>query len=136
MDIPKGSILAIVTTTIVYAIQIIFFGATCVRYCTGDITDVAFNNQTCNGASEIEDCNFGLIPDQYIMMRESTLTIIGDKMHYIEPLFAAGILSQSFSSAMSSFISAPRILQVFIIIVNTYINEPINFDLVCLYIRI
>ncbi len=110
VSIPKGSFLAIITSSIIYIIQIIFFGSTVVRYATGNIADVQYNNYTCY---ESQGCNYGLINDQFVMSTTSALTKIGQQTNYIEPIFAAGLIAQSISSAMVSFIVAPRILQVF-----------------------
>jgi hypothetical protein len=89
--------------------QIIFFGSTIVRYATGNIADVQYNNYTC---VEGQGCNYGLINDVWTMSLASSLTRSGINTHQIEPIFAAGLLSQALSSAMCSFIAAPQIFQV------------------------
>jgi hypothetical protein len=109
VSIPKGSFLAIITSSIIYIIQIIFFGSTVVRYATGNIADVQYNNYTCH---ESQGCGYGLINDQWTMSLTSSLTRTGINTHHIEPIFTAGLLSQALSSAMCSFIAAPQIIQV------------------------
>ncbi len=109
VSIPMGSILAVGTISIIYITQIIFFGSTVVRYATGNIADVQYNNYTClNG----QGCNYGLINDQWSMSLVSSLSRTGINTHQIEPIFSAGLLSQALSSAMCSFIAAPQIFQV------------------------
>jgi hypothetical protein len=63
VSIPKGSILAVGSISIIYIMQIIFFGSTVVRYATGNIADVQYNNYTCN---ESQGCDYGLINDQIV----------------------------------------------------------------------
>ena len=101
--------LAVVASSVIYSLQIIFFGCTSVRYSSGQLSDIQYKNFTCDSSDQ---CCEGLNNDQYLMSKISALTSFGQKTHYVEPLFATGLLAQSLSAAMSSFISAPRILQV------------------------
>jgi hypothetical protein len=109
VSIPKGSILAVGSISIIYITQIIFFGSTVVRYATGNIADVQYNNYTCH---QSQGCDYGLINDQWTMSLTSSLTRSGINTHHIEPIFTAGLLSQALSSAMCSFIAAPQVFQV------------------------
>ncbi|XP_054165820.1 bumetanide-sensitive sodium-(potassium)-chloride cotransporter-like [Oppia nitens] len=106
--IPKGSLLAVFTSQIIYTIQIILFACAGNRYATGNLTDYQYGNYTCDIQ---ENCESGISNNEFMMSIMSALTLIGDRMHYIEPIYASGLLAQALSSSLSSFITAPRILQ-------------------------
>ncbi|CAG2114145.1 unnamed protein product, partial [Medioppia subpectinata] len=101
LAIPKGSLLGILTTQSVYVIQMIWFTSGTNRYATGNIADYQYNNYTCTLQ---QNCSSGSSNNPYTMQVMSSLTQIGDRTHYIEPLYSAGLLSQSLSSAMIAFI--------------------------------
>jgi len=110
VSIPKGCILGIITTQLVYVIQMIWFTSAANRYATGNLADYPYDNYSCDLQQQ---CTNGLSNDQYMMSTMSSFTYFASQTHNVEPIYCAGLLSQSFSSAMIAFISAPRILQVF-----------------------
>jgi len=105
--IPKGTFLAIATTSTMYAIIVIFTGFTIVAYATGNPGDIMFNNLTCEAAS----CPYGLINDYQTMSLSGALSHTGIK---IEPLVYAGIFAATLSSGLGCYTAAPRIFQVWI----------------------
>ncbi|CAG2169273.1 unnamed protein product [Oppiella nova] len=109
VSIPKGSLLGIFTTQMLYVIQMIWFTSTSNRYATGNLADYQYNNYTCDLQ---QNCVSGCSNNPYMMSIVSSFTYFTNQTHHIEPIFSAGLLSQSMSSAMIAFISAPRMLQV------------------------
>ncbi|CAG2169274.1 unnamed protein product [Oppiella nova] len=108
VSIPKGSLLGIFTTQLLYVIQMIWFTSTSNRYATGNLADYQYNNYTCDLQ---QNCVSGCSNNPYMMSIMSSFTYFTNQTHHIEPIFSAGLLSQSMSSAMIAFISAPRMLQ-------------------------
>ena len=112
--IPKGTFLAIATTSLTYALIIIFTGSTVIAYSTGSPDDIYFNNITCGAQS----CPYGLINDY------QTMAISGALYHTslkVDPLIYAGIFAATLSSALGCYTSAPRIFSV-----NHNFNESIE----------
>ncbi|XP_054165821.1 bumetanide-sensitive sodium-(potassium)-chloride cotransporter-like [Oppia nitens] len=107
--IPLGTLLAIITSQIIYIIQIIFYSCSVIRYATGKLDDYKFGNYSCT--NQQPDCSSGLSNNEYIMSVMSALTHVGENTNYIEPIFTAGVLSQSISSALIAYITAPRVIQ-------------------------
>lgn len=103
--IPKGTFLAIATTSITYSIIVIFTGFTILGYATGNIADIKFNNMSCQAPS----CPYGLINDYQTMSLSGALSHTGIR---IEPLIYAGIFASTLSSALGCYTAAPRIFQV------------------------
>ncbi|XP_078425135.1 solute carrier family 12 member 2 [Cetorhinus maximus] len=111
--IPKGTLLAILITTIVYAGAAISTGSCIVRDATGNLTDaippgtvtncttaackLGFNFSSC----ATNKCSYGLMNDFQVM---SLVSGFG-------PLVTAGIFSATLSSALASLVSAPKIFQ-------------------------
>lgn len=102
--IPKGTILAVTTSSFIYILLIICLGSTFVSYASGDINHIISNNITC-----IPDCPFGLINDYNSMAVSSALTQTGIA---VEPAIAAGLFAQTISSALCSYVAAPQTFQV------------------------
>uniref|UniRef100_A0A4W3I3G7 Solute carrier family 12 member 2 n=1 Tax=Callorhinchus milii TaxID=7868 RepID=A0A4W3I3G7_CALMI len=111
--IPKGTLLAILITTIVYAGAAVATGACIVRDATGNISDafipgtvtncttaacrLGFNFSYC----DTNRCDYGLMNNFQVMS-----TVSG-----FAPLITAGIFSATLSSALASLVSAPKIFQ-------------------------
>ena len=112
--IPKGTILAIIASSAVYMLFIIFLGSTILPYATGDFNDFFngtfhYQNRTCIKDSQFKSTCYGLINDYNTVFLSAALTKTGI---LIEPIIMAGLFAQTISSAMSSYISAPQIFQV------------------------
>ena len=103
--IPKGTFLAIATTSVTYAIIIIFTGSTIVAYSTGSVDDINYNNLTC----EATKCPYGLINDYQTMSMSGALSHTSLK---VDPLIYAGIFAATLSSALGCYTAAPRIFYV------------------------
>ncbi|XP_032873671.1 solute carrier family 12 member 2 isoform X3 [Amblyraja radiata] len=113
LAIPKGTLLAIVITTIVYAGAAVATGACIVRDATGNLTDLitpgTLNNCTtaaCKlgfnfSSCATNKCSYGLMNDFQVMSLASGFG----------PLITAGIFSATLSSALASLVSAPKIFQ-------------------------
>ncbi|XP_078252212.1 solute carrier family 12 member 2 isoform X1 [Rhinoraja longicauda] len=113
LAIPKGTLLAIVITTIVYAGAAVAAGACIVRDATGNLTDMiapgtvnncttaacklGFNFSSC----ATNKCSYGLMNNFQVMSLASGFG----------PLITAGIFSATLSSALASLVSAPKIFQ-------------------------
>ncbi|KHN71137.1 Solute carrier family 12 member 2 [Toxocara canis] len=100
--IPKGTLLAIAVTTMIYLLVVFMTGSTCVRDADGIIPPFVVN-----GAHSIPDCTFnstcpyGLMNYFQVMEMESVWG----------PLITAGIFAATLSSALASLVSAPKIFQ-------------------------
>ncbi|XP_038660633.1 solute carrier family 12 member 2 isoform X2 [Scyliorhinus canicula] len=113
LAIPKGTLLAIVITTIVYAGAAISTGSCIVRDATGNLTDAIIpgtltncTNAACKlgfnfSSCAANKCSYGLMNDFQVM---SLVSGFG-------PLVTAGIFSATLSSALASLVSAPKIFQ-------------------------
>ncbi len=98
--IPKGTLLSILITSIIYIWFSWICGATVLRETNGEIQ---FTNDTklltnCKNFT----CNKGLVHDYHIM---EVVSVFG-------PIITAGIFSASLSSALASLVSAPKVFQV------------------------
>ncbi|NXK03575.1 S12A1 protein, partial [Herpetotheres cachinnans] len=110
--IPKGTMLAIVITTVAY-IGVAICAASCVvRDATGNINDTVVPGMSCNGSSACslgydfsrcasQPCDYGLMNNFQVM---SMVSGFG-------PLITAGIFSATLSSALASLVSAPKVFQ-------------------------
>ncbi|NXX91592.1 S12A1 protein, partial [Centropus bengalensis] len=110
--IPKGTMLAILITTIAY-IGVAICAASCVvRDATGNINDTVVLGMSCNGSSACslgydfsrcasQPCDYGLMNNFQVM---SMVSGFG-------PLITAGIFSATLSSALASLVSAPKVFQ-------------------------
>ncbi|KAG8130775.1 putative Solute carrier family 12 member 2 protein [Naja naja] len=112
--IPKGTLLAILITTLVYMGLAVSVekGSCVVRDATGALNDTIVNELTnCTSAAcrlnfdfsscETTECSYGLINDFQVMSMVSGFA----------PLITAGIFSATLSSALASLVSAPKIFQ-------------------------
>ncbi|PKU43039.1 solute carrier family 12 member 2 [Limosa lapponica baueri] len=109
--IPKGTLLAILITTLVYAGIAVSVGSCVVRDATGNINNTIVTELTnCTTAacklnydfSSCETgCHYGLMNNFQVMSMVSGFA----------PLISAGIFSATLSSALASLVSAPKIFQ-------------------------
>ncbi|NXW03184.1 S12A1 protein, partial [Fregetta grallaria] len=110
--IPKGTMLAIVITTIAYIAVAICAASCVVRDATGNINDTVVPGMSCNGSSACslgydfsrcasQPCGYGLMNNFQVM---SMVSGFG-------PLITAGIFSATLSSALASLVSAPKVFQ-------------------------
>ncbi|XP_027199641.1 solute carrier family 12 member 2-like [Dermatophagoides pteronyssinus] len=101
--IPKGTFLAILTTSSVYSILILFLGFTVLPHATGNLDDMQNITYPPNFSCIHSDdgCPNGLINDYQTM----TLSAAWG------PLIYAGIYAATISSALGSYVCAPRIFQ-------------------------
>uniref|UniRef100_A0A8C8B453 Solute carrier family 12 member 1 n=1 Tax=Otus sunia TaxID=257818 RepID=A0A8C8B453_9STRI len=110
--IPKGTMLAILITTVAY-IGVAICAASCVvRDATGNINDTVVPGMSCNGSSACslgydfsrcasQPCDYGLMNNFQVMSMVSGFA----------PLITAGIFSATLSSALASLVSAPKVFQ-------------------------
>ncbi|XP_004697035.2 solute carrier family 12 member 2, partial [Echinops telfairi] len=110
--IPKGTLLAILITTVVYVGIAVSVGSCVVRDATGSINDTIVTELTnCTSAAcklnfdfsscESSPCYYGLMNNFQVMSMVSGFA----------PLISAGIFSATLSSALASLVSAPKIFQ-------------------------
>ncbi|KGL97027.1 Solute carrier family 12 member 2, partial [Charadrius vociferus] len=109
--IPKGTLLAILITTLVYAGIAVSVGSCVVRDATGNINNTIVTELTnCTTAacklnydfsSCQTGCQYGLMNNFQVMSMVSGFA----------PLISAGIFSATLSSALASLVSAPKIFQ-------------------------
>uniref|UniRef100_A0A4W4F0Q0 Solute carrier family 12 member 2 n=1 Tax=Electrophorus electricus TaxID=8005 RepID=A0A4W4F0Q0_ELEEL len=110
--IPKGTLLAILITGIVYVAVAISNGSCIVRDATGDDNDTIIGPlENCTDAActlgydfsicKEGGCKYGLQNDFQVM---SLVSVFG-------PLITAGIFSATLSSALASLVSAPKVFQ-------------------------
>ncbi|XP_019389167.1 PREDICTED: solute carrier family 12 member 1 isoform X3 [Crocodylus porosus] len=110
--IPKGTMLAILITTIAYLGVAICAAACVVRDATGNVNDTVVSGTNCNGSSacalgydfsscKSQPCAYGLMNNFQVM---SMVSGFG-------PLITAGIFSATLSSALASLVSAPKVFQ-------------------------
>ncbi|XP_058454555.1 bumetanide-sensitive sodium-(potassium)-chloride cotransporter isoform X2 [Malaya genurostris] len=98
--IPKGTILAIVSTSLSYVAMAIMAGATVVRDATGNVTDLA-NDSWAFADCAPEECHFGLHNSFQVMELVSAYG----------PIIYAGCFAATLSSALASLVSAPKVFQ-------------------------
>ncbi|XP_075885506.1 solute carrier family 12 member 2 isoform X1 [Nelusetta ayraudi] len=115
MAIPKGTMLAILVTGIVYLGVAVSTGSCIVRDASGNATDTVSSllsanctDAACNFGydfssckSDKDGCKFGLHNDFQVM---SMVSGFG-------PIITAGIFSATLSSALASLVSAPKVFQ-------------------------
>ncbi|XP_005069151.1 solute carrier family 12 member 2 isoform X2 [Mesocricetus auratus] len=110
--IPKGTLLAILITTVVYIGIAVSVGSCVVRDATGNVNDTITTELTnCTSAAcqlnfdfsycESNACDYGLMNNFQVMSMVSGFA----------PLISAGIFSATLSSALASLVSAPKIFQ-------------------------
>lgn len=104
--IPKGTFLAIGTTSSVYALLVLFLGFTVLPYASGNFEEMqdalsrgmpldisCYHNQS---------CTFGLVKNYQTMTLSAAFG----------PIIYAGIYAATISSALGSYVCSPRIFQV------------------------
>ncbi|NXA20586.1 S12A1 protein, partial [Ibidorhyncha struthersii] len=110
--IPKGTMLAILVTTVAYIGVAVCVASCVVRDATGSINDTVVPGMSCNGSSACslgydfsrcasQPCDYGLMNNFQVM---SMVSGFG-------PLITAGIFSATLSSALASLVSAPKVFQ-------------------------
>ncbi|XP_011356640.1 solute carrier family 12 member 2 [Pteropus medius] len=110
--IPKGTLLAILITTVVYMGIAVSVGSCVVRDATGNVNDTIVTELTnCTSAAcklnfdfsycKSNPCSYGLMNNFQVMSMVSGFA----------PLISAGIFSATLSSALASLVSAPKIFQ-------------------------
>ncbi|XP_053149518.1 solute carrier family 12 member 2 isoform X2 [Hemicordylus capensis] len=109
--IPKGTLLAILITTVVYIGIAVSVGACVVRDATGSLNDTINEWTNCTTAAcklnfdfsscQKKVCDYGLMNNFQVMSMVSGFA----------PLISAGIFSATLSSALASLVSAPKIFQ-------------------------
>ncbi|XP_050296584.1 bumetanide-sensitive sodium-(potassium)-chloride cotransporter [Anthonomus grandis grandis] len=96
-SIPKGTILAILITTMSYIIMAIFAGSTVMRDASGNVEDYLLGNLT----DCIPNCTYGL---------QNSFQVI--ELASLEgSLIYAGCFAATLSSALASLVSAPKVFQ-------------------------
>ncbi|MGH0186334.1 UNVERIFIED_CONTAM: hypothetical protein FKN15_021207 [Acipenser sinensis] len=125
LAIPRGTLLAILITTIVYLGIAFSTGSCIVRDATGNINSTIVGTLTnctqaaCKSGYDFSSCTsmtkcaYGLQNDFQVM---SLVSGFG-------PLISAGIFSATLSSALASLVSAPKVFQVKPVIVNELKTE-------------
>ncbi|XP_075691976.1 solute carrier family 12 member 2 isoform X2 [Rhinoderma darwinii] len=110
LAIPKGTLLAILITTIVYTGVAVSVGSCVVRDASGNVNDTISAVTNCTSAAcKLDydfsyckpDCKYGLMNNFQVMSMVSGFA----------PLITAGIFSATLSSALASLVSAPKIFQ-------------------------
>ncbi|NWW47583.1 S12A1 protein, partial [Pedionomus torquatus] len=110
--IPKGTMLAILITTVAYIAVAVCVASCVVRDATGSVNDTIVPGMSCNGSSACslgydfsrcasQPCDYGLMNNFQVM---SMVSGFG-------PLITAGIFSATLSSALASLVSAPKVFQ-------------------------
>ncbi|XP_069072005.1 solute carrier family 12 member 2-like [Pleurodeles waltl] len=111
-SIPKGTMLAIVISTITYLAVAVVAASCIVRDATGNLTDTMYlGTSNCQSAAcflgynftacHERSCEYGLVNNFQVMAMFSGFG----------PLITAGIFSATLSSALTSLISAPKVFQ-------------------------
>ncbi|CDW54508.1 solute carrier family 12 [Trichuris trichiura] len=98
-SIPKGTLLGIAVTTVLYLSGIWLTGATCIRNASGSLDDLY--NGTIAACAENSTCHHGLLNSNDVMQLEGAFS----------PLVTAGIFATCLSSSLTCLVSAPRTFQ-------------------------
>uniref|UniRef100_A0A8C2EC81 Solute carrier family 12 member 3 n=1 Tax=Cyprinus carpio TaxID=7962 RepID=A0A8C2EC81_CYPCA len=108
MAIPKGTLLAILITGLVYMGVAISAGACIVRDATGTESNVTLSGLNCTDAA----CKFGYDFTSYCgCVTEGLVLQVMSVVSGFGPLITAGIFSATLSSALASLVSAPKVFQ-------------------------
>nr|BDR32795.1 solute carrier family 12 member 10 [Equus caballus] len=110
--IPKGTLLAIMWTTLSYLGISVTIGSCMIRDASGNMTDMGVWNGSCLGP----ECQYGW---DFSSCRERGSCLYGLSNHYqamsmvsaFSPLTSAGVFCAALSSALSCFVSAPKVFQ-------------------------
>lgn len=98
-SIPKGTLLAILITSITYILMAVCVGATVARDATGNVNDIASGTFLHCLPGE---CKYGIHNSFEVI---ELVSIFG-------PLIYAGCFAATLSSALASLVSAPKVFQV------------------------
>ncbi|XP_071997805.1 solute carrier family 12 member 2 isoform X2 [Engystomops pustulosus] len=111
MAIPKGTLLAIVITTIVYMGVAVSVGSCVVRDASGNVNDtLSYVMSNCTDAACKLDYNFSYCKPECkygLMNNFQVMSMVSG----FAPLITAGIFSATLSSALASLVSAPKVFQ-------------------------
>ncbi|XP_023294642.2 bumetanide-sensitive sodium-(potassium)-chloride cotransporter isoform X1 [Lucilia cuprina] len=99
-SIPKGTLLAILITTITYLIMVVIAGATVARDATGDVADMV------NGSFAFLNCT-GIVCEYGLQNSFQVIELVSG----FGPLIYAGCFAATLSSALASLVSAPKVFQ-------------------------
>lgn len=110
-SIPKGTILAIVITSMTYVLMAMCAGATVARDATGNVRDL-FNGSQAFLHCLPEQCKYGL---------HNSFEVI-ELVSVFGPLIYAGCFAATLSSALASLVSAPKVFQVSIFVLISWIS--------------
>eukprot|EP00116_Pleurobrachia_bachei_P006804 sb/3467066/ len=104
--IPKGTVIAIIMSTIAYIIFAIQSGSTTLLAATGNLTDMVLPGTL----DDITNCVFGGIQmncTHGLLNSFQTMAMISG----YGPIITAGIFAATLSSALASLVSAPKVFQ-------------------------
>ncbi|XP_059905837.1 solute carrier family 12 member 2 isoform X1 [Gadus macrocephalus] len=115
LAIPKGTLLAILVTGIVYLGVAISTGACIVRDATGSLNDTVSSmfmanctDAACKMGYDFSSCKDPKTPCQYGLQNDfQVMSIVSG----FGPIITAGIFSATLSSALASLVSAPKVFQ-------------------------
>ncbi|XP_073840775.1 bumetanide-sensitive sodium-(potassium)-chloride cotransporter-like isoform X1 [Musca autumnalis] len=99
-SIPKGTLLAILITTVTYLIMVVMAGGSVARDATGNVTDMV------NGSFAFLDC----VPGACEYGLSNSFQVI-ELVSGFGPLIYAGCFAATLSSALASLVSAPKVFQ-------------------------
>ncbi|XP_040581713.1 bumetanide-sensitive sodium-(potassium)-chloride cotransporter [Lepeophtheirus salmonis] len=108
--IPKGTLLAIVSTYVTYTIYGVMIAACTLREASGDVLELDYVNETIKEVNNITNsfwecenrtCSYGILHSQQMM---EVISAWG-------PLIYAGCFAATLSSAIASLVGAPRVFQ-------------------------
>lgn len=99
-SIPKGTILAIIITSLTYIAMAVAIGATVARDATGNLGDIV------NNSHAFLDC----VPHQCKYGIHNSFQVI-ELVSMFGPLIYAGCFAATLSSALASLVSAPKVFQ-------------------------
>lgn len=120
-SIPKGTILAIVITSMTYVLMAVCAGAAVARDATGNVRDLF------NGSQAFLDC----LPEQCKYGLHNSFEVI-ELVSVFGPLIYAGCFAATLSSALASLVSAPKVFQVSISVLISLIQfNHFHFQALC-----
>ncbi len=103
-SIPKGTLWAILLTTISYLFMAVIAGSVMARDASGNVAEIAAGVflECRNGTGfSIRECNYGLLNSFQVI---ELVSVFG-------PLIYAGCFAATLSSALASLVSAPKVFQ-------------------------
>uniref|UniRef100_A0A915JBP4 Solute carrier family 12 member 1 n=1 Tax=Romanomermis culicivorax TaxID=13658 RepID=A0A915JBP4_ROMCU len=116
-SIPKGTLLAIAITTVIYLSGVVLTGSTCVRDAPGaenftlpiNETIASFISRPLAACISQGNCPFGL--HNYFRVGQLDKIGIMELESIFSPLVTGGVFAATLSSALASLVSAPKIFQ-------------------------